>query len=111
MSADGTDDPCPPCPRCQSAAVVRNGPTANGTPSFRCRPCGRRFVAHPRKGPVTAERRELVERLLGERLGLRAIARVTGLSRSWLQAFANGLYTEQTPWEPGPLRKKSAAGS
>lgn len=111
MTPQAVPEPCPPCPRCQSTHVVRNGPSPGGTPTFRCRGCGRRFVPAPRKGPVGADRRELVKRLLGERLSLRAIARATGLSRSWLQAFVNDLYTEQTPWEPGPLRKKSAAGS
>jgi transposase-like protein len=97
----------PPCPRCSSSQVVRNGPNAAGTPTFRCRPCGRRFVAEPRKGPVSEEKRSLVRRLLGERLSLRAIARVVGVSRSWLQEFVNTLYA-QTPWEPGPLKKSPA---
>ena len=94
----------PPCPRCSATHVVRNGPNAAGTPTFRCRPCGRRFVADPQKGPVSEEKRSLVRRLLGERLSLRAIARVAGVSRSWLQEFVNALYA-QTPWEPGPLKK------
>jgi transposase-like protein len=100
----------PPCPRCSAAHVVRNGPARNGTPTFRCRACGRRFVEVPTKGPVPADRRELVERLLGERMGVRAIARVTGLSRSWVQTFVNALYRDRTPHHPGPL-KKSPAGS
>ena len=105
MSQDSTESaPIPPCPRCSAAHVVRNGPTRHGVPSFRCRDCGRRFVADPKKGPVSEERRELVRRLLGERLSLRAIARAVGVSRSWLQGFANRVYAE-TPWEPGPLKK------
>ena len=102
------DTTTPSCPRCSATHVVRNGATHSGKPSFRCRGCGRRFVADPAKGPVPEERKELVRRLLSERLGLRAIARVTGLSRSWLQAFVNDLYREQTPWEPGPLKKSRA---
>ena len=100
--------PIPPCPRCSATHVVRNGPTHSGKPSFRCRACGRRFVADPAKGPVTDDQRALVERLLGERLSLRAIARITGRSRSWLQQFVNALYEEGTPWEPGPLKKSPA---
>src|SRR5579883_1148887 len=87
-----------PCPRCSASHVVRNGPNTAGTPTFRCRACGRRFVADPQKGPVSDEKRSLIRRLLGERLSLRAIARVVGVSRSWLQEFVNDLY-EQTPWE------------
>ena len=97
----------PPCPRCSATHVVRNGPNSAGTPTFRCRPCGRRFVADPQKGPVGEEKRSLIRRLLAERLSLRAIARAAGVSRSWLQEFVNGIY-EQTPWEPGPLKKSPA---
>ena len=62
----------------------------------------------PRTGPVSADDRGLVERLLAERVGLRAIARATGRSRSWVQRFANALYRERTPHHPGPLEKKGA---
>ena len=53
---------------------------------------------------MTDDRRELVRRLLRERVSLRGIARATGLSRSWLQTFVNALYRDDTPWDPGPLR-------
>ena len=87
---------------------MRNGLTHSGTPGFLCRACDRRFVEAPLKVPVSQGRKDLVLRLLGERLAIRAIARVTGLSRSWLQRFVNALYREQTPHEPGPLPKKVA---
>jgi len=104
-----TRDPIPPCPRCHATHVVRNGKTQAGSPNFLCRGCNRCFVASPRKGPISQERRDLVRRLLLERLSLRAIARAVGVSRTWLRGFVNDLYREQTPWEPGPL-KKSRAG-
>lgn len=97
----------PPCPGCGATYVVRNGVNSAGTPTFRCRQCNRRFVAAPRKGPVSEERQAFIRRLLLERLSLRAIARVVGVSRSWLQQFVNTLYA-QTPWEPGPLKKSPA---
>jgi hypothetical protein len=53
---------------------------------------------------VPDDRKELVRRLLRERMSLRGIARATGLSRSWLQSFVNGLYRDETPWDPGPLK-------
>jgi transposase-like protein len=98
----------PPCPRCGIGPVVRNGANSAGTPTFRCNGCGRRFVAAPQRGPVTDETKALVERLLGERMALRAIARATGVARSWLQRFVNDLYRRDTPWEPGPLKKSPA---
>ena len=97
----------PTCPRCAATHGVRNGPNSAGTPTFRCRPCGRRFVADPQKGAVSTERQALIRRLLRERLSLRAIVRIVGVSRSWLQRFVNTLYAE-TPWEPGPLKKSPA---
>lgn len=104
-----TVDPIPACPRCHATHVVRNGKTRAGSANFLCRGCNRRFVADPKRAPITEEKKELVRRLLLERLSLRAIARATGISRTWLQAFVNELYREETPWEPGPL-KKSRAG-
>ncbi len=101
--------PPPPCPRCSGTHVVRNGATRGGVPSFRCRACGRRFVAAPRKGPVPEADRAAVERMLAERLSLRAVARITGRSRSWLQGFANDLYRRRTPRTPGRLKKSPAA--
>jgi len=98
--------PVPSCPRCSATHVVRNGPNSAGTPTFRCHSCGRRFVATPRKGPVSPQRLDLLRRLLLERLSLRAIVRVVGVSRSWLQQFVNTLYA-QTPWEPRALKKKA----
>jgi insertion element IS1 protein InsB len=101
-------DPIPPCPRCHSTHVVRNGKGRAGTPNFLCRGRDRRFVASPRKGPVSEERKQLIRRLLLERLSLRAIARATGVSRSWLQRFVNDLYRDETPWEPGELKAASS---
>ena len=49
-----------------------------------------------------------VERMRAERLSLRAIARITGRSRSWLQGFVNELLRERTPHAPGRLKKSPA---
>ena len=101
-------DAPPPCPRCAAPHVVRNGASRSGTPTFRCRGCGRRFVASPRKGPVPDADRAAIERMPAERLSRRAIARITGRSRSWLQRFVNDLYRNRTPRAPGRLKKRPA---
>jgi transposase-like protein len=101
-------DPIPACPRCRATHVVRNGRTHAGSPNFLCRGCGRRFVDRPKRGPVPEATRQLVRRLLRERMSLRGIARSVGVSRSWLQTFVNALYRDETPWEPGPLKKRRA---
>ena len=104
--------PLPPCPACGGTHVVRNGSNQSGTPTFLCRGCGRRFVERPKAGPVPEATRQLVLRLLGERVGVRAIARVAGVSRSWVQGFVNALYRDDSRWKveppPEPRPKKSA---
>jgi DNA invertase Pin-like site-specific DNA recombinase len=57
---------------------------------------------------VSDDTKALVRRLLAERLSLRAIARATGVSRSWLQEFVNAVYRDETPHDPGPLKKSRA---
>jgi transposase-like protein len=112
QDAPSTPDPIPPCPRCSVGPVVRNGPNPSGTPTFRCRACGRRFVVRPQTGPIPATTRDLVLRLLGERMALRAIARAVGVSRTWLQGFVNDLYRNEKKWRveptPEPPVKKKA---
>ena len=102
--SDSRSDPVaiPVCPRCAGTHVVRNGTNASGTQTYRCRGCDRRFVAQPKKGPIGPAEQDLVRRLLAERMGIRAIARSTKHSRSWVQGFANQLYREETPHNPGP---------
>lgn len=102
-------DSIPPCPRCHATHVVRNGRTQAGSPNFLCRGCGRRFVDCPKKGPVPEATRQLVRRLLRERMSLRGIARAVGVSRSWVQTFVNALYRDETPHDPGPLKKSRAS--
>ena len=62
-------------------------------------------MAAPRKGPVPDADRAEIERMLAERLSLRAIAGITRRSRSWLQRFVNDLYRHRTPHAPGRLKK------
>ena len=65
-------------------------------------------MATPRKGPVPAEDTAAVERMPAERLGPRAIARITGRSRPWLQGLVNDLYRNRTPHAPGRLKNSRA---
>ena len=85
------------CPRCQSQAVVRNGSIHNGKQKYLCKDCGRQFVENPQNSnrPIPQETRELIDKLLFERLSLAGIVRVTGVSSDWLQHYVNKKY-EQT---------------
>jgi len=96
------------CPRCAGTHLVRNGANECGSQTYRCRGCGRRFVAAAKKGPVTDAERDLVRRLLAERVGVRAIARAIPRSRSWVQGFVNQVLRADTPADPGPPPKSSA---
>ena len=73
------------CPRCQSSQVVKNGKIHNGQQNFKCKNCLRQFVLNPTKKAIGQDTRELINKLLSEKLPLAAIARVTGGSEGWLQ--------------------------
>ena len=71
---------------------MKYGRTHYGKQRYRCRDCGRQFVENPTRQPVETSTRELVDKLLLERLSLAGIARVTGVSPRWLQDYVNGKF-------------------
>lgn len=82
--------PC--CPRCGSDRVVKNGFIHSGKQNHRCRACGRRFVEDPQVERIAPETRELIDKLLLERIPLAGIARVCDVSERWLQVYVNQKY-------------------
>ncbi len=79
----------PTCPNCSSEKTVKNGHIPNGKPRFKCHDCGRQFVENPTKIVIEQEKRELIDRLLLERISLAGIARVAQVSERWLQPYVN----------------------
>jgi IS1 family transposase/transposase-like protein len=77
------------CPRCGSYHTIKNGSTHNGKPKRQCKNCGRQFVLNPNNQSVFLDIKRLIDKLLLERISLRGIARVTGVSFSWLQNYVN----------------------
>lgn len=77
------------CPTCGSGHLIRNGSVHNGKPKHQCKNCGRQFVVNPTKTNVSTETKQLIDKLLLERISLRGIARVTQTSWSWLQNYVN----------------------
>ena len=77
------------CPRYNSQYIVKNGHTHMGKQNFKCRDCDRQFVMAPRHQPVEEETRELIDRLLLEKISLAGIVRATGVSPRWLQYYVN----------------------
>jgi insertion element IS1 protein InsB len=80
------------CPYCHSMEVVKNGSNAVGTPKFLCKTCTRQFVEHPKNKRVSEEQKQLIDKLLLEKLSLAGIARVVGVSERWLQSYVNDKY-------------------
>ena len=75
------------CPRCQATRIVKNGKIHNGRQNFKCKTCGRQFVENPTEKVIGQKTRDLVDKLLLERLSLAGITRVTGVSEQWLQTY------------------------
>ena len=73
-----------------------------------CQNCGRQFVENPTREPIADKTRELIDKLLKERLSLAAIALVTGVSERWLQMYVNQKYY-QTPRQVEVSQKKEAS--
>lgn len=67
-------------------------------------------MENPTRQPIDEATRNLIDKLLLERLALAAIARVTGVSERWLQMYVNQKYyqtpkqVELTQKKPGKLR-------
>ena len=66
------------CPTCGSHDIVKNGLTRRAKQNYKCKDCGRQFVEDPQWKPIP----------------LAGIARVSGVSESWLQAYVNGAYAQ-----------------
>ena len=75
------------CPRCQSPQYKKNGHIHNGKQNHQCKDCGRQFVDGFEQYLVSDETRDLIERLLLERLSLRGICRAAKVGLKWLLGF------------------------
>ena len=87
------DSPAMICPKCHSSTVVKNGHIHNGKPKFSCKNCGRQFVEKP-ENTIPQDKKNLIDKLLLERIPLAGIARVVGVSERWLQNYVNRKYQE-----------------
>ena len=73
-----------------------------------CQECHRQFVENPTRDPIADESRELIDKLLQERLALAGIARVTGVCERWLQMYLHQKYY-QTPRQVEVSQKKEGS--
>jgi insertion element IS1 protein InsB len=77
------------CPKCNCEYILKNGRTRSRKQNFKCRACGRQFVMSPRHQPISLATKELIDRLLLEKISLAGIVRATGVSERWLQYYVN----------------------
>lgn len=82
------------CPDCEESKQVKSGFTLGGKQRYLCVCCGRRYVENPLKVPVSEEKKEIIDRLLLERIPLAGISRALEVSESWLQNYVNKKYEE-----------------
>jgi len=78
------------CPLCGLSHIKRNGYTHYGKQNYRCKDCDRQFVEDSQH--IGEEVKDLIKVLLLERLSLRGICRVTGVSLTWLLDFIAQVY-------------------
>ena len=79
----------PACPSYHSESVSFNGYPRHGKQNHRCRDCGCQFVLNPQWHPLIQAQRELIDRLLLERISLAGIARVMQRSEDCIQRYVN----------------------
>jgi IS1 family transposase/transposase-like protein len=82
----------PDCPDCGSNHIVKNGRIHNKKPKYKCQICGRQFVENPTNKVISSQTKDLIARLLLEKISLAGIARSTGVSQKWLQDYVNNKY-------------------
>jgi transposase-like protein len=77
------------CPSCGSEKIVKNGKIHNGKQNHKCRDCRRQFVQEPQNKIISQKTKNLIDKLLLEKIPLAGIARVTEVSEPWLQNYVN----------------------
>jgi transposase-like protein len=91
---------------CTSSQTVKNGRIHNGKQRFKCHNCGRQFVEQPTKKVIDSATRELIDRLLLERISLAGIARFAQVSEQWLQNYVNQKYAQVPRSVPVAAKKR-----
>ena len=72
------------CPKCGSNDLRKNGTIHNDKAKSECRNCGCQFVINNTKKIVTQVQKDLIDKLLLEKISLRGIARVVDVTWRWL---------------------------
>ncbi len=81
------------CTRCGSENTKKNGHTHYGKQNYYCHKCGSQFVESGQDWFVSELEKELINKLLLERISLSGICRVCNVSESWLLQYIKELYS------------------
>lgn len=82
------------CPKCGSGDTVRNGHIHNKKQKYMCKTCGRQFAENRGDKIISQETKDIIDKLLLEKIPLAGIARVTDVSEKWLQDCVNKKFGE-----------------
>jgi transposase-like protein len=82
----------PNCANSGSDRIVKNGKIHNDKPKYKCKSCGHQFVENPTNKVIDSQTKNLIDRLLLQRISLAGIARATGVYEKWLQDYVNNKY-------------------
>lgn len=82
------------CPSCSSALIKKNGHIHNGKQNYRCLKCSRQFVLEPAQKTIDEKTKDLIRRVLLERISLEGVCRAFEVSMPWLLEFIDGLIAQ-----------------
>jgi hypothetical protein len=82
------------CPSCSSILVKKNGHIHNGKQNYRCLKCSRQFVLEPVQKVIDERTKNLIRRILLERISLEGVCRAFEVSMPWLLEFIDSLINE-----------------
>jgi len=74
-----------------SENIIKNGSIHNGKQKYACKDCNRQFVLEP-ENCIFPEKKDLIDKLLLEKIPKAGIARAVEVSERWLQNYVNEKY-------------------
>ena len=102
------------CSRCDSTDVMRHGKDRRGVQRYRCRECAYTFRENPKPKGYTEEEKQRILAAYRERMSLRGLTRVFGVSRTtvstWLRQEAETLSPPGGDASTRRVGRRSGAG-
>lgn len=83
------------CPYCLGTNLQPKGWSRKKKRRMKCRGCKNHFTQDVKNWSISDSQIELIDKLLLERLVLRGICRVVGISLSWVIVYIKKLYKKQ----------------